>query len=343
MLKGYQPDLEALLANWGLKPIQAEKIKDVFKVDTAQGVKNLKVSPLKPKRLIFVHQAINHLIKNGFTKMNPIIPTLQGGTYVSDGQFAYTLFDWIAGRQCNFANQAELAEAARVLAELHRRTLGFIPPPHSNMRKQLGKCLLHFQERSHNLREYRQMALQMPNEGFAGVYLENCDYFITLADQAINRLKESNYGRLVAEAEVEHPFCYGDPAARNFILTPEGRVLMIDFDSCRIDLPVMDLVKFIRRVMKKYSWSYPTARFIMDSYQTVNPVSREELGVMKAAFYFPQKFWRISTRYFRQHRGYSPERLLRKLQKFLENKTAFYRFPYFFDSYQAEPGINQHA
>ena len=186
MLKGYQPDLEALLANWGLKPIQAEKIKDVFKVDTAQGVKNLKVSPLKPKRLIFVHQAINHLIKNGFTKMNPIIPTLQGGTYVSDGQFAYTLFDWIAGRQCNFANQAELAEATRVLAELHRRTLGFVPPPHSNMRKQ-WEMFASFPRSDSQLKEYRQNGSPNAPTKACNVYLENCELFYhPLADQAIN-------------------------------------------------------------------------------------------------------------------------------------------------------------
>ena len=160
---------------------------------------------------------------------------------------------------------------------------------------------------------------------------------------SLNKLKASNYSRQVAEAELDHPFCYGDPAARNFILTPEGRVSMIDFDSCRLDLPVMDLVKFIRRVMKKYNWSYPIARLIMDSYQTVNPISQEELGVMKAVFYFPQKFWRISTRYFHQHSEYSPERLLRKLHKCLENKTAFYQFPYLFDSYQTNPGFSQHA
>lgn len=343
MLKGYKPDLDAILANWGLKPLRVEKIKDVFKVNTVQGIKNLKVSPLRPKRLIYVHQAIRHLINNGFTKMNPIIPTLKRETYVNDGHYAYTLFDWIEGRQCIFANQTELAEATRVLAELHRHTYGFIPPSHSNMRKQLGKCLDHFEERFNNLQDYQRIARQMSNEPFARTYLENCDYYIELAALAINRLKQSKYSLLVAKAEIEHPFCYGDPAARNFILTTEGRVMMIDFDSCRLDLPIMDLVKFIRRVMKKYNWSYPIARFIVDSYQSITPISSDELGVMKAVFYFPQKFWRISTRYFRQHHDYSPERLYRKLHKCLENKSAFYQFPFLFDSYQVYPESDQHV
>lgn len=343
MFKGYRPDLKSILANWGLKPVQAEKIKDVFKVKTDQGVKNLKVSPLKPNRLIFVHQAIRHLVKSGFTGMKPIIPTTNRETYVSDGQYAYTLFDWIEGRQCNFANQQELGDATRVLAEMHRHTLGFVPPPHSNMRKQLGKCLVHFKERFYNLLEYQQTARLMPNDPFAQVYLENSDYFIALAAQAIAKLKQSHYHELVIRAGIEQPFCYGDPAARNFILTPEGRVFLIDFDSCRIDLPIMDLVKFIRRVMKKHRWSYPTARVIMNAYQEVNPLSPDELGVMKAVFYFPQKFWRISTRYFHRHGDFYPESLFRKLQKHLQNKEAFYQFPVLFDSYQTGPGLNQNA
>ncbi len=342
MLKGYRPDLEMILANWGLKPLQSEKIKDVFKVVTAHGVKNLKVSPLKPNRLVFVHQAIQHLIQRGFTKMNPIIPTGKGKTYVSDGQYAYTLFDWIEGRQCNIANQAELLEATRILAEFHQYSFGFVPPSHSNMRKQLGKCLDHFEERFANLQEYRRTARRTLNDDFARIYLENCDYFISLAAQSIVKLEQSNYNELIIGAGYEQPFCYGDPAARNFILTPEGRVLMIDFDSCRLDLPVMDLVKFIRRVMKKYDWSYSIARLMVDAYQEVRPISRDELGVMKAVFYFPQKFWRISTRYFHQHNNYPPERLLRKLCKCLEKKTAFYQFPFLFDSYQINPEL-EHA
>ncbi len=336
MLKGYQPDVKKILANWAIEANSWEKIKNVFKVDTDQGVKNLKVSPLKPRRLIFVHQAIQHLIKQGFTKMTPLIPTLKGETYVSDGQYAYTLFDWIEGRQCNFANQWELREASRVLAELHRCSFGFVPPPHSHTRKQLGKCMIYFQERYRDLLSFQQTALKSPDDPFARIYLESCAYFINMAAQAIIRLQNSNYPLLVSKAVIERPFCYGDPAARNFILTPDSRILMIDFDSCRLDLPIMDLVKFIRRVMKKYQWSYPVARLIVDAYREVNPISLDELGVIKAVFYFPQKFWRISTRYFNRHAQYSPDRLLRKLQKYLQNKTAVYQFPLLFDSYQAD-------
>lgn len=343
MLKGYQPDLDSILANWGLKPIQTEKIKDVYKVDTNQGIKNLKVSPLKPRRLIFVHQAIRHLTENGFGRMNPLIPTLKGETYVSDGQYAYTLFDWIEGRQCNFNNQSELVKATQVLAELHRYTQGFNPPQYSNTRKQLGKCLDHFKERFYNLQEYQQTARRMPNDSFAQVYLENCDYFISLAAQAIAKLKQSNYDELIIRAGIEQPFCYGDPAARNFILAPDNRVFLIDFDSCRLDLPIMDLVKFIRRVMKKHHWSFPIAQLIMDAYHEINPISRDELGVIKAVFYFPQKFWRISTRYFHRHGDFYPDNLFRKLQKCLQNKKAFYQFPVLFDGYQARPGLNQDA
>lgn len=341
MLKGYRPDLEKILANWGLKPLQAEKIKDVFKVKTTDGIKNLKVSPLKPNRLIFVHHAIRHLIKSGFNGMNPIIPAINGETYVSDGRYAYTLFDWIEGRQCVFDNQLELVDATRILAEMHRHTLGFSPPPHSNMRRQLGKCLEHYKERFYNLQEYQQTARRMPNDHFAQVYLENCDHFISLAAQAIAKLKQSHYQELVIKAGIEESFCYGDPAARNFILTPEGQVFLIDFDSCRLDMPIMDLVKFIRRVMKKHHWSYPTAQVIMDAYQDVNPLTEDELGVIKAVFYFPQKFWRISTRYFHRHGDFYPDSLFRKLQKCLQNKEAFYRFPVLFDSYHSGPGLNR--
>jgi CotS family spore coat protein len=326
-------DLRQILAYWGLEAVEWEKVKDVYKVHTNRGLKNLKVSPLNLKRLTFVHQAIGHLMRQGFSKMYPIIPTLNGGTYICAAGKAFSLFDWIEGRQCDFANLYELSESSKILAEFHQSSEGFNPPPHSNMRNQIGKCLQHFEERYQQLLDFAVIARQAPDDGFAQHFLTNLPFFLPMAQRAIIKLRHSAYGQLVQLARTRQTFCHGDPAARNFILTPHHRIFLIDFDSCRLDLPVMDLIKFTRRVLKKQRWNYPTAKFLIDAYQQVQPLNRYELEVMKAVFYFPQKFWRMANRYFKNHPNLPPERALHKFEKYLANKYALAQFEMEFETY----------
>lgn len=326
-------DLQTIVNHWDLQIFRAEKIRDVYKIYTNQGIKNLKVSPRLPERLLFVHQAINHLIKQGFTKMVPLIPSREGTTYVCDHQWAYSLFDWIEGRQSDCRNEAELIDSTKILAEFHQKSTGFVPPEGSNMRDRLGKCLKHFEERYQDLLEFKASAKLNQSDSFAKAYWESVDFFLPMAEQAITKLKGSSYLDLVARAQIIKPFCHGDPAARNFIITPEQQVFMIDFDSCRLDLPIMDLIKFTRRVMKKYHWRYQTAQLLFDSYQAVYPLTQNELEVIKAVFYFPQKFWRLSIRYFHEHGRYTDERSFQKFKKFLRNKAQLAQFQTEFEDY----------
>lgn len=331
-------DLQLILAQWGLKVLRYKKIKDVYWVQTDQGPKNLKLSPLLPKRLLFVHQAVRHLERRGFDKMYPIIPLSNGQSYFSDGRFAYTLFNWIEGRQCNFKKIYELIDSTKILAEFHRKSSGFSPPEQSNMRNRLGKCLHHFEEYYLDLLEYKEAARLMTEDPFAKIFLANVDFFLPMAEKAIYKLQNTAYMDLVERARQTGQFCHGDPAARNFILTPEDDIFMIDFDSCRLDLPIMDLIKFTRRVMKKYHWDFKVAKTLIKSYHEESDLTLNELQVMKAVFYFPQKFWRMSTRYFHQHGRHTPERALQKFQKYLRNKSALAQFQNEFESFQLEGG-----
>ena len=333
MTHSYTPEIPAILNQWGLKALEWEKVKDVYQVQTDDGLKNLKLSPLNPKRLRFVHQVINHLSTNGFTKLCPLIPTQNGANYYHDQHYAYTLFDWIPGRQCNIKDQSELVGATKLLAEFHLRSAGFKVPPDSHPRLQLGKCPVHFARHHQELLEFKSLARSRPNDAIAQLYLEHVEFFLPFASQAILSLKASRYWDLVARARVEHPFCHGDPAARNFILTPGAEIWMIDFDSCRIDLPLMDLIKFCRRVMKKYNWRLEIAKALFGAYHSVNPLSSDELEVIKAVLCFPQKFWRLAVRHFHQHQRYTPERTLEKLRKYLDDQATFAKFQTDFNSF----------
>ncbi len=326
-------DLQRLLDHWGLTVDHWEKVGDVYKVDTDQGVKNLKVSVNAPARLLFVGHALRHLHAAGFDPMKPLLPTTNGADYVGAGRFAYSLFDWIPGRQCDFQNEAELIGCAATLAEFHRKSGGFTPPPNSNAQNELGKCLKRFEKGYRELRQFKELAVSRPQDRFARLYLEHSDLFLAMAERAIAKLRRSPYPDLVREAKAAKTFCHGDPAARNFIVAPDRRIWIIDFDNCRLDLPLIDLVRMTRRVLKKCHWRYRTAQRLIAAYHAVRPLSDAEIEVMKAVFDFPQKFWRLAVRHFHHHRQYPADKLGHHFQQYLAEEADLAAFQAEFADY----------
>lgn len=226
------PDVRWIMGHWGLATHSWEKVKDVYKVATDHGIKNLRASPNDPFRLSFVHQAIRYLGIRGFKGICQPIPTPYGNYYVYVKQHAYSLFDWIEGRQCDFGNRDELINCTKTLAEFHQRSEGFIPSEKLDTCDNLGKCLDQFEERYQDLLKFRDVAISRPKTPFSELYLENVADFLQMAKISIAKLSNSSYYDLVRRAALKRNLCHGDPAARNFIITPDGSIFIIDLDAC---------------------------------------------------------------------------------------------------------------
>ena len=62
-------------------------------------------------------------------------------------------------------------------------------------------------------------------------------------------LLSSEYPRLEEEARKVGSFIHYDVAARNFIIQ-DGKAYLIDFDYCARDLPLVDLMRLMKRSLK---------------------------------------------------------------------------------------------
>ena len=313
-----------IAANYGLEVKNIIPYKDTYMVQTDKGRKILKRMLFSAERILFIHGAKEHLANKGFTNIDRYMATLKGGPCFLFDNASYVLYDLLEGRECNFDNDMEVRKAAVLLASMHSASRGYKPPEGSKIQDELGMLPGYFSKRLEDIKKLRKIAKKGKSR-FDHLFLENTDYFIGLGEQAASELEKSNYMNLINKARAEGVFCHHDFTHHNIVCS-EDVFSIINFDYCCFELKIYDLANLIRRKMRKCSWGMDKAVLIIDGYNSVEQLSRDEIAVMKLILQFPQKFWRVVNRYYNSRRSWSERSFVMKLQEVLDEVDGHRKF-----------------
>lgn len=298
--------------------------KDVFIISTSKGKKYLKKTILSPERIQFIHAVKEHLYKSSFTKLDRYLCTNEGEPYLISNGNCYTLTNIIEGNECNFDNRGEIVKSARLLAQLHNASKGFIAPINCLPRDELGKLPVYFNKRLEEIKKLKKAAIKEKNK-FDYMFLQQYDYFYKLGENVIQLITNSVYDELVTTAKQDGIFCHHD-FTHNNIISNSNELHIINFDYCCIELKVYDIANFLRRKMRKCNWDINEAKVIIDEYRTIEDISEDEFFVLKLILQFPQKFWRVINKYYNSKRSWSEKSFIVKLQEVIDEVQYHKRF-----------------
>lgn len=327
MERPHHISLRELLQSWNLQVKRIEPVLDVYKVQTDQGPKALKGCTLSPDAMRFIHSIFHHLKAQAFEPIMNAIPTADGQDFIVSEGMVFALYDWIEGRRPKFRHCEELRDACKTMAGLHRASMGYHPPSGLHPRRRWGRLADSQKKHRQDLADFAEKAKKKRYlTRFDREYLRHMPDYLDLATRSIESFNTEEYAALVRGYKHKGCFCHGDVAERNFVRRLDGVTALIDLDSARLDLPLMDLVKLTRRVLKKARWDPAVAQTIISAYQSIYPLQPEEIRIFGAVMLFPQKFWRIADRYYHKTKFFSEEKAYHKLQSVLRQKDAFLRF-----------------
>lgn len=295
-------------------------VKSVVRIDSEHGSYALKGVSYRPAKLQFIIAAIEHVYQGGFTRLARILPDMQGNYYFTHNNHLLFLTPWVHGEQCEVRKPAHLTAATETLAEFHHYSRGLIPPLGSRFKVMWDRWPEVLLRRAAMLEHFKEKASTLPSSPFIRLWLKHFDYYHLQAGQALSLLKSSAYTQLADLARREQTFIHRDVAGRNFIISHDQKAYLIDFDYCRFDLRLVDVQRLIERSMKKWQWNFDVAFFIISRYHQIHPLRPEEFKVMQAFMTFPQKFWRLSDRYFNRKKNWSEGKYLRRLEAIIEDQ-----------------------
>ncbi|PRR83180.1 CotS family spore coat protein [Clostridium vincentii] len=298
--------------------------KGVYYLKTNKGERCLKKINYGPQKLLFVYGAKEHLIKNGFDRVDRYFLNTEGEPYALVNEDLYTLSEWLEGRECDFHNIEEVKIAAKTLAIMHEASKGYDPPDNSKLKTDLGRWTHLMAKRIKSLDKMRDMIRKKSvKSDFDMIYLTSMEFYKDIGKKALTTLEGSNYYELCAAADQEKSFCHHDYTYHNIVLNKNNDVHVIDFDYCKREVRTFDISNFMIKVLKRVDWNMDFAKAIVQSYNSVSILSNEEMEVLYAYLQFPQRYWRLANRYYYNEVNWGQGTFATKLQGMINEQEKF--------------------
>ncbi|EOU2048898.1 CotS family spore coat protein, partial [Clostridium perfringens] len=272
----------------GLDIFDLRPNRNVFLLDTKQGKKILKMINYDDDRLNFIIHSTEYL-RERYDSILKINKLPNGEWKFKWKGNDYILLDYFEGTEFNIANPIELELITEAVAKLHNAGRGIQEATSKEMNEknsELFKLKDYFINSKKDLEKLKEIvgSYKYKNE-FDEIFIKEVDYHLSDVKVCIDLLEKSKYEDLCRDKE-KITLCHNDLAYHN-ILFNQNKVSFIDFDYCNINLRVIDLCNFIIKSIKKFGFSLEMYDSIIEMYDKLNNLSKEEKELMYIYLRFP--------------------------------------------------------
>ncbi|MBD5547858.1 MAG: CotS family spore coat protein [Lachnospiraceae bacterium] len=308
----------SLLENYDIEVLRTWKGRGAILCETKQGILILKEYAGHREKAVFQNELLTIVKERGFENVESILKNKEQEllTQEQDGTL-YILKTYFEGRECNVKDMEECRHAVRVLAQFHN--VSYIE---GGMLSGIGEPrYAHMEFEKHN-KELRRVRKYLKDRGqktdFEISLIKNYDYFFNLALQLAEEL------RFYQKEEMRF-ICHGDYQYHNIIVSGD-QMNLINFEKCVSESPVRDLYLFMRKLLEKSGWIEDIGFELVDTYEKVRPMEKEEYRQLYYRLAYPEKFWKIVNFYYNSGKAWIPGKNLEKLNKVTEQEKDKQKF-----------------
>lgn len=319
--------IEIVLHHYDINVHNITKVRSVYKVESDKGtlcVKRVKHGRRKAQN---GYHLVENLKKNNFYNTATYFKTFRGNYYVEYGKRIYYVTSWIEGTECNVSDINEAIGCVKLLAKFHN-AVNSIDLSNIKLKNNLKNWPKIFYSNVLDIEKYKSyINRKVIKTQFDNLYNDYIDMYYQRGLTALTFLNNSNYYKLSKEANKQKSICHNSFYYQN-IIKNHDEFYLIDLDSIMIDLQIIDLGNFIRRLMSKseYHWDFKKAKILIEHYSSIRPVSTEELEIILSLLIFPYRFWKLGKKRYIKQKSWSEAKYLKKLNKLLKYSLEEQRF-----------------
>lgn len=310
----YDLDID-LFKLFNLKVEDLIPLRSVYILITDKGKKILKKIE-NTEDMKFITTALDY-IKEGYSDILTFVKAGDGNYYVRWKDGIYCVMELIEGRECCCSNPLDVVIASKALAQYHKSSLGILKYLENSNLQTLKNNLGRFPQKFMNAKEHLLDIKGRVNKyGYKNTFdkllLESVDEQIENINESIRSLEESNYESL-CKNENKIVLCHNDLAHHNIILS-EDRAYFIDFEYSLVDIRVHDICNFLMKSIKNYGYDFDKSREIINAYDSIWKIDKDELEVLYAIMIFPNDYYNLVYNYYNKKKNWSYESFLSKFQ-----------------------------
>ncbi len=308
------------------------KGRGVYFCDTAQGIHVLKEFRGSEEKLERISQLLEELKTVSFFQTEQPVRNKEGTFLVKNyEEKRFFLKRWQEGRECDPRSELDVCRAAEALAIFHEHAHGIWTFQSEKEREKYtaGDLRKELERRTRELKRVQQFIVKKNGKSpFESYYLQIIPEYLSQAQSLVQQLAETGYGELREQAVHKGCICHGEYMQHN-ILFDRSRIYLTNFEHTHLDLQVMDLFLFVRKILEKQGWRISTGEKLLHTYEAVCHISEEERKIMALRLLYPEKLWKMANHYYNSSKVWIPAKDLEKLKLFSEqqkDKERFVRF-----------------
>lgn len=280
--------------------------------ERSDGIKLLKEYRGTLKRLEFEDAVLKELQERGIQSVDRYVRNREGEliTIAGDGT-KYILKDWFLERECNLKDSREILVCVSRIAWMHRAfrqiawqeewDLGSMLPP--GLDKEMKR----------HSREMKRVRTFISNKRkkseFELCVMQHFDSFYKQALEAQTGLE------LLGEKQEQSRLflCHGD-LDQHHVLMGCGDVAFIEFNQMHRGNQMTDLYRFMRKVMEKHNWNEYLGLSMVEEYERIVPIDKEDRDCLYYLFLYPEKYWKQLNYYYNANKAWIPAKNVEKLK-----------------------------
>lgn len=304
---------QELLNQYDLTIQSTFRSKGTFQCETDQGLAMLSEYRSSLRRLAQEYEWKEALYYGGFTRTDRYFVSKTDSLVVYDKYHTpFVLKHYFRGRECDCTSLPDIRAACSNLAFLHQISSRIPNPPSLFSTTESIKDL--FLRRNRELKSIRRHISRVSRKKpFELLYIKHYQRFYDEACHALDALNKPGY----LNTEPESGICHGAYHHHNILFLPDGSVATISFESICRQPYLMDLYLFLRKVLEKNHYDYSVFESGVDAYSQLRPVSIENRRFLYFLFLYPEKFWKISNRYYNSRKSWISPKMDEKLTALL--------------------------
>lgn len=308
---------KAVLEQYELEIENMKRGRGSLICNTSEGLKKLKEYHGSKGHLEAEQEVLLHIQNQSEFLVDCYVRNKEGVLYsLHPSQATYVLKDWIDGRECSRSDQEELINSVGVLAQIH-----LLLRQNTICQKIKDKITVYqpllsdYEKHLKEMKRVRQYVRKKKKKNeFENFLMDTCSEAIQQAEESLLRLKQSKYMEMYEQTKKNTWICHGSFHYHNVLFSGK-QVMITNFEKCGVQVQLVDLYLFMRKVLEKNNWDRDLGCSMLEAYNKVLPLSDEELRVLGILFSYPEKYWKQMNFYYNRKKNWIPQQMLEKLQK----------------------------
>lgn len=166
-------------------------------------------------------------------------------------------------------------------------------------------------------RELKRIASYMKKMNKKSPFTEQYNHcsglFLKESAEAMKQIAE-----LFSEEErLPYGLLHGNYQHHNVLKTEQGWAT-IGMEQFRFGPSVVDLYDYVRKVLEKNQYCYEVVKETLKGYEAGRHLTKAEYKALFLLLSYPEKFWKISNRYYNTKKTWVPPKMVEKLHKVVE-------------------------